>query len=76
VILGEEAMPFVNIRYVRENLTENADAKKAAIARKVAKALNEEMGVATDAVWVVFEDVGMRDWFVGNDSVETLRKKK
>ncbi|KAB2860362.1 MAG: 4-oxalocrotonate tautomerase family protein [Bauldia sp.] len=69
-------MPFVNIRFVRENITENAEAKKAAIADKVSKAIGEAMGISPGSVWVVFEDVGAADWYVGPDSVETLRKKK
>lgn len=69
-------MPFVNIRFVRENITENAAARKAAVADKVSKVISEEMGVSQGDVWVVFEDVGAADWFVGPESVADLRKKK
>ena len=69
-------MPFVNIRFVRENITENAAARKAAVAHKVSKVISEEMGVSQGDVWVVFEDVGAADWFVGPESVADLRKKK
>jgi 4-oxalocrotonate tautomerase len=61
-------MPFVNIRLVREG-------KKAAIAKRVAAAITEATGLAGDDVWVVFEEVAARDWFVGPTSVEKRRKK-
>lgn len=69
-------MPMVNITYVRENLGADAEARKTAVAGKVAQALADEMGVSPGAVWVVFEDVGAADWYVGPESVAEMRKKK
>ena len=67
-------MPFVNIRIVREVIAKDAEAKKGAIAAKVAAALVEVAGVGKDDVWVVFEEVAARDWYVGPTNVETRRR--
>lgn len=69
-------MPFVNIRIVREVIAADPDGKKAAIAKKVAAAIVEATGVGENDVWVVFEEVAARDWYVGPISVETRRKSK
>ena len=69
-------MPFVNIRIVREAIADAPEAKKAAIAEKVAVAIAETAGVGRSDIWVVFEEVAARDWYVGETSVETLRKKR
>ncbi len=69
-------MPFVNIRLVREVIADAPEAKKAAIAEKVAGAINEVTGIGKDDVWVVFEEVAARDWYVGDTNVETRRKKQ
>jgi len=68
-------MPMVRIAYVAENLGEDAEVRKAAIASKVSQALSDEMGVAQGGVWVVFENVGAKDWFVGPKSVKEMRSK-
>ena len=68
-------MPFVNIRIVREVIAGDPEGKKAAIAGKVAAAISEVAGVGRDDVWVVFEEVAARDWYVGATNVETRRKK-
>ena len=69
-------MPFVNIRIVREVIAADPEGKKAAIAKKVAAAIVEAAGVSENDVWVVFEEVAARDWYVGPISVETRRKSK
>jgi 4-oxalocrotonate tautomerase len=69
-------MPFVNIRIVREVIASDPEAKKAKIAEKVATAISEVTGVGKKDIWVVFEEVAARDWYVGDDSVEALRKKR
>ncbi len=69
-------MPFVNIRLVKEVIASDAEAKKGAIARGVVKAITEATGLTNDDVWVVFEEVAARDWYVGPTSVETRRKAK
>jgi 4-oxalocrotonate tautomerase len=70
----EVEMPFVNIRIVREVIASDPEGKKAAIASKVAAAIVEAAGVGKDDVWVVFEEVAARDWYVGATNVETRRR--
>jgi 4-oxalocrotonate tautomerase len=67
-------MPLVNIRIVREVIATDPERKKAAIADKVANAISEVAGVGKDDIWVVFEEVAARDWYVGTTSVESRRK--
>jgi 4-oxalocrotonate tautomerase len=69
-------MPFVNIRLVKEVIASDPAGKKADIAKKVTAAIMEATGLGNDDVWVVFEEVNARDWFVGKTDVETLRGKK
>jgi 4-oxalocrotonate tautomerase len=69
-------MPFVNIRLVREVIADDPEAKKAAIAGEVVKAITRTTGLTNDDVWVVFEEVAARDWYVGPTNVETRRKSK
>ena len=69
-------MPFVNIRIVKEVIAGDPEGKKAKIAEKVATAISEVAGVGKKEIWVVFEEVAARDWYVGDDSVETLRKAR
>jgi 4-oxalocrotonate tautomerase len=67
-------MPFVNIRLVREVIADAPERKKAAIAEKVANAVHEVTGIGKTDIWVVFEEVAARDWYVGTSSVEALNK--
>jgi 4-oxalocrotonate tautomerase len=67
-------MPFVNIRIVREAIASDPESKKAAIAEKVASAISEAAGLPKSDVWVVFEEVAARDWYLGSASVESLRE--
>ena len=62
-------MPFVNIRIVREVIASDPAGKKQKIAEKVAAAINEAAGIPKDDIWVVFEEVNARDWFVGETHV-------
>ncbi len=66
-------MPFVNIRIVREAIASDPEGKKAAIAEKVTSAIQEATGLPKSDIWVVFEEVAARDWYLGPTSVETLR---
>jgi 4-oxalocrotonate tautomerase len=72
----EGPMPFVNIQLVREVIADDPERKKAAIARKVTAAIAETTGLSADAVWVVFEEVAAKDWYVAATSVEETRKAK
>ena len=68
-------MPFVNIRLVREVIASDPSGKKAAISKKVTAAIVEATGLTENDVWIVFEEVAARDWYVGPTNVETMRKK-
>jgi len=69
-------MPFVNIRLVKEVIAGDPEGKKAAMAEKIVAAITESTGLSNDDVWIVFEEVAARDWFVGTSNVETRRAKK
>lgn len=66
-------MPFCNIRIVKEVIAADPEAKKSAIVKAVAEAIRSVTGVGEDDVWVVFEEVAARDWYVGRKSVESRR---
>jgi 4-oxalocrotonate tautomerase len=68
-------MPFVNIQIVKEVIASDPETKKAEIAARVAAAISEVAGVGKKDVWVVFEEVAARDWYVGDASVASLRKR-
>ncbi|MER8423924.1 4-oxalocrotonate tautomerase family protein [Mesorhizobium sp. M1403] len=68
-------MPFVNIRLVKEVIADDPAGKKAAIAAQVTTAITGATGLTSNDVWVVFEEVNARDWFVGQTDVETRRRK-
>ncbi len=67
-------MPFVNVRLVREVIADDPAGKKARIAEAIVEAIAENTGLGKNDVWVVFEEVAARDWWVGPTSVETRRQ--
>ena len=69
-------MPFVNIRIVKEAIASDPVGKKKAIAEGVVESITKATGLAKDDVWVVFEEVAARDWYVGDIDVETRRNAK
>jgi 4-oxalocrotonate tautomerase len=69
-------MPFVSIRLVKELIADDPAGKKAAIGRRVAQAISETTGLPKDDVWIVFEEVAARDWYLGDVDVETRRYRK
>ena len=70
-------MPFVNIRLVRDGIADDPAGKKAKIAKAVTEAIVGAIPHLTETdVWVVFEEVEARDWFLGPTDVETRRKGK
>jgi 4-oxalocrotonate tautomerase len=66
-------MPFVNIRIVKEVIADDPEGKKAQITQKVIDAVAGTAGIPEEAVWVVFEEVSEKDWYVGKTSVEEMR---
>jgi 4-oxalocrotonate tautomerase len=68
-------MPFVNIRIVKEVIAADPAGKKADIAKSVTDAITKATGLADGDVWVVFEEVEARNWYLGPKDVETLRFK-
>lgn len=69
-------MPFVNIRIVKEVIAADPKGKKTEISQAVTAAIVKATGLTQKDVWVVFEEVAARDWYVGETDVETLRSKK
>jgi 4-oxalocrotonate tautomerase len=69
-------MPFVNIRIVKEVIADDPKGKKDRISQAVTAAIRQETGLGNDDVWIVFEEVNARDWYVGVTDVETLRRKE
>lgn len=69
-------MPFVNIRLVKEVIASDPAGKKRAMTAGVVEAITKATGLTQDDVWVVFEEVAARDWYVGATNVETRRKAK
>ncbi|MGB3337459.1 MAG: 4-oxalocrotonate tautomerase family protein [Devosia sp.] len=66
-------MPFVTIRIVRQAIAADPEGKKQAVASRVAEALAEITGLPATDVWTVFEEVEATDWYLGQDSVQSLR---
>jgi 4-oxalocrotonate tautomerase len=69
-------MPFVNIRIVREAIASDPAGKKAQISKAVTDSIVAATGLGKNDVWVVFEEVAARDWYVGDTDVETIRSSK
>jgi phenylpyruvate tautomerase PptA (4-oxalocrotonate tautomerase family) len=69
-------MPFVSIKYVKENIADDPEGKMTRIADKVSKAIADEMGVGPDSVWVGFEPLPAAEFYVGAASVAARRAKK
>jgi 4-oxalocrotonate tautomerase len=65
-------MPFVNIRLVKEVIADDPDRKKAEMTDKIAAVIAAATGVSEDQVWIVFEEVDAKDWFLGKNSVKKL----
>jgi 4-oxalocrotonate tautomerase len=69
-------MPFVNIRIVKEVIAADPAGKKASISKAVTDAITAATGLGREDVWIVFEEVQARDWYLGDTDVESLRYKK
>jgi 4-oxalocrotonate tautomerase len=62
-------MPFVNIKILKGHSQERKDE----ISRRVTAAISEVAQLPNEAIWVVFEDVGSDDWYVGAKTVTELK---
>ena len=69
-------MPFIRISYVRENLGADAEDVKTRISDKVTQVVADAMGVTPGDVWVVFDDIGAAEFYVGPKSVAEMRRNK
>jgi len=69
-------MPYVHIRLVKQAIAADAEGKKARIAEAVAAAVARETGLPEKEVWIVFDEIEARDWYLGPDSVHRLRFAK
>ena len=65
-------MPYVSISL----LEGRSEEQKNAIAKRIADAIIEELGVQATDVWIRFQDTALSDWFTGPDSEAELRKRR
>jgi 4-oxalocrotonate tautomerase len=63
-------MPFVTVKILKGHSQERKDE----ISRRVTAAVSEVAELPKEAVWVVFQDVAAEDWYVGANTVATLKK--
>lgn len=68
-------MPFVNIRIVKQVIADDPKGKKDKVARAVTSAIRDITGLQDEDVWIVFEEVEARDWYLGPADVETRRAR-
>ena len=64
-------MPFVSIRLVDGRSQQQKDE----ISKRVANAISDVLQLRDDDVWVVFEDIAAKDWYIGSTTVAERRKK-
>ena len=64
-------MPFVSIRMIEGRSQQQKDE----IAKRVNDALSDVLQLPKEDIWVVFEDITAKDWYVGGSTVAELRKK-
>ncbi len=63
-------MPFVTI----EILEGHSQERKDEISLRVTEAIAEVAQLPKQAIWVVFQDVGADDWYVGAETVAAMKK--
>ena len=69
-------MPFVNIRLVKQVIADDPKGKKDKVARAVTEAIRGVTGLQDEDVWIVFEEIEARDWYLGPTEMETRRARK
>jgi 4-oxalocrotonate tautomerase len=65
-------MPFVSIRMIEGRSQQQKDE----ISKRVNDALSEVLELPKDDIWIVFEDITAKDWYVGSSTFAELRKKE
>ena len=63
-------MPFVSIRMIEGRSQQQKDE----ISKRVNAALSEVLELPKDDIWIVFEDITAKDWYVGGSTVAEVRK--
>lgn len=66
-------MAMVTIRFVRQAIAADPEARKAKVATRVAAALATVTGLPPSDARIVSGEVEARGWFLGPDSVHALR---
>lgn len=64
-------MPFVSIRMIEGRSQQQKDE----IAKHVNAALSDVLALPPEDIWIVFEDISARDWYVGSATAAELRGK-
>jgi len=65
-------MPMVTVEWVAGRSQDDKDK----VARKIAAVIDEVSGVGKANVWVRFNDVQSTDWYLGDDSIAEVRRKR
>lgn len=65
-------MPCIRIDWVKGRTAQERDE----VARRVSAAMSEVTGIPGQDVWVVFQEVEAEGWYVGQESIADIRKKK
>ncbi len=69
-------MPFINVQLAKELIADDPDGKKAALGKRITEAVTSVTGLGNDDVWIVFEEVPARNWYIGPRDVESIKFKK
>ena len=62
-------MPFINIALFEGRSAE----EKKAVARGIARVMQEETGTKPEHLWIRFSDTALEDWFNGPESAADIR---
>lgn len=65
-------MPVVNIEWTPGRTQQQKDE----IAKRVVAALKDVAGVAETSTWVTFSEIPASDWYIGNETLAEIRRKK
>ena len=68
-------MPFLTVRLAKELIADDPEGKKALLGKRITQAITETTGVREDEIWIVFDEVPARNWYVGPRDVESIKFK-